>query len=130
MRAKITVADYAGNRTETEGIFAGWSDQVAFERRFGVNAAVLDQLQDAFDESGKLRADVDPTKIKTEWLAFLAWRVCRRSPAAATIDFDAWLENLAELELEVTEQPSADVIPAEGDPAVPTIATAAPQPSS
>jgi hypothetical protein len=125
MRAKIKTTDYAGNATVSEGVFAGWGDQVAFERRFGVNAAVMGRLRDAFDESGALKPDADASEIRTEWLAFLAWRVAARG-AAAGMDFDTWLESIADLELEIEETEESGGTPAE----VPTIATATPLRSS
>jgi hypothetical protein len=108
MRAKITATDYAGTVTNTEGIFAGWSDQIAFERYFGTNAAVLSTLGESFTDEGDLRADADPSKLKTEWLAFLAWRIVARAnggippqEADQRAAFEAWLEALADLDLKV-----------------------------
>jgi hypothetical protein len=127
MRARIKVTDYAGTVTELEGIFAGWSDQVAFERHFGTNAAVLSTLGESFTETGELRPDADPSKLKTEWLAFLAWRIAARANGGIPIAeadqraaFEAWLEGLADLDLAIEADEAAN----------PTSATATPLPIS
>jgi len=121
MRARIKITDHEGKTSDAEGVFAGWGDQVAFERRFGVNAAVMGRLREAFDDSGLLKPDADAGSIKTEWLAFLAWRLMARAGVAGS-SFDEWLENVADLELTVedNEEEGTEAI----EESVPTIATA------
>lgn len=123
MRARVRVTTYAGSTVEAEGVFAGWGDQVAFERRFGQNAAVMGRLRDAFDDAGGLRADADPAAIRTEWLAFLAWRLFVRA-GEAPASFDEWLEQIADLDLAVLEDSEGE------QSADPTGALATPLPSS
>lgn len=118
-RATITTTDYNGQKATAEGVFGGWSDQVAFERRFGVNATVLQRLGESFNDEGELREDADPSAIRTEWLAFVAWRVLSRTAGAP--DFEAWLEGLADLDINIKE---------DDDDEVPTTATVAQLPSS
>lgn len=123
MRARIKVVGYDGSVQESEGVFAGWGDQVAFERRFGVNAAVLSRIGSSFNADGGLADDADPAAIKSEWLAFLAYRLLVRGPAAGQ-SFDEWLEATADLEIATLDDD--DEAP-EPDP---TSATAAPLPIS
>lgn len=105
MRARIIAANMDGTKQEAEGVFAGWADQIAFERRFGLNAAVLSTLDEAFNADGTLRSAEAAGSIRSEWIAYLAWRIIRRAggevgPEAAGT-FDAWVEELDDLELHV-----------------------------
>jgi hypothetical protein len=126
MRARITVLHVDGSGDVSEGVFAGWGDQVQFERRFGVNAAVLGTLRDAFDDEGVLAKGADPASIKSEWLAYLAWRTLSRS-RVGTPPFEEWIETVDELDIQVGD--NDEEAPLEGG-AVPTIATATPLPSN
>ena len=122
MQATVKAVDFDGVKTEASGVFAGWSDQVAFERRFGVNAVILERLGEAFDDDGRLKPEADAAEIRSEWLAFLAWRVLRRS-GGTTTDFEAWVDELDELEIETREE-------GEASSEVPTTATETPRRSS
>lgn len=119
MRARIKVVGYDGSVQESEGVFAGWGDQVAFERRFGVNAAVLSRIGSSFTAEGSLADDADPAAIKSEWLAFLAFRVLVRGPAAGQ-SFDEWLEGVADLDITTLDDPD-ELEAAEPDPTIATV---------
>lgn len=119
MEATVKAVDFGGTKTEVFGVFAGWADQVAFERRFGVNAVVLERLGEAFDDEGRLRPDADATTIRSEWLAFLAWRMLKRG-GMAPADFEAWVDELDELEIITKDDEENGGESSE----VPTIATA------
>jgi hypothetical protein len=80
---------------------------------------VLTRLVDSFDDEGKLTAEADPSQIREEWVAFLAWRMLRRGPARG-VEFLDWLETVSEVSL--------DTNPEEAE-AVPTV-TAVPLPTS
>lgn len=124
MRATVKASDYAGNSVTAEGVFGGWSDQVAFERRFGVNATVLQRLGESFDEQGDLLPDADPTKIRSEWIAFVAFRVLKRDSGAELPEsFDTWVDGLADLDIDIKPEENE-----EGEAADPTSAIAAPPP--
>lgn len=127
MRAKVTATDYSGHKVSAEGVFGGWSDQVAFERRFAINATVLQRLGEAFNEDGDLLPDADPTKIRSEWMAFVAFRVLKRESTEELPDsFDAWIEALEDLDINMLESDESS----EDEPEVPTSAIALAPPSS
>jgi hypothetical protein len=96
VRLQATLSD--GRRFEAEDLYAPLSDRVAFERQFGVTAAVLSRLTDAFDKDGKLNPDTDATQIREEHVAFLSWRLLRRTAELGT--FDEFIDLAEELDIE------------------------------
>ncbi|HXF72683.1 MAG TPA: hypothetical protein VNO79_08770 [Actinomycetota bacterium] len=114
-------------RTYTHvGLFAPLADRVAFERRFGLSATVLSRLDGLLYRPGdpeveadpgllgRLRPDADPSQVREEWVAFMVWRVLRRSAAAGSAvgDFEAFLERLVDLSVEeLEESPEEDARP-------------------
>jgi hypothetical protein len=124
MRATVTATEYSGRKVTAEGVFGGWSDQVAFERRFAINATVLQRLGESFNEEGELLPGADPAKIRSEWLAFVAFRVLKRESTETLPDsFDAWIDALEDLDINVETE-------AEDEAEVPTSAIALAPPSS
>lgn len=103
MRATVTATLLDGSSQTHSGELAPLADRIAFERRYGVNAAVLGRLSQAFNDDGTLRADADATAIREEWVAFLCWRLLIRGPARG-VDFEAWLEGMDSLDLNLEDQ--------------------------
>lgn len=108
MRATVTVSMLDGSRMESSGEFAPLADRVAFEHQFGRSAVVIQLVAEQFDENGTLRPGADAASIREEWVAFLAWRMLRRGPAAGT-SFDVWLEDVEEVELRIGQEENGEV---------------------
>lgn len=94
------------------------ADRVAFERRFQVNSGELSKLGEIYDEAGRPRPGADLGAFRDEWIAFFTWRVAARHvPALAEMAFDAFVEELAEVELDTTEGEAMDPTAAAPRPA-------------
>jgi hypothetical protein len=90
-RFGITVVMDDGTKEHAEGELAPLPDRVAFERRFGLSATVMQDLD---------QDRPDPHVLREEWIAFLAWRMLWRAHATPWGDFDQWVEHI-EGEIEV-----------------------------
>lgn len=99
MRAHVTARTVDGRTFEAEGLMAPLTDRVAFERRFGVTAAVLSRIGDFFNAEGRMRPDADAAALREEWVAFIVFRILARGRAYGE-DFDRFLEEVAEVEIE------------------------------
>jgi hypothetical protein len=83
--------------------FAGYADRVMFERRFGTSSMKIEEMASLFDDQGNMRKGGDFSEIHEEWLAFLCWRAARRLlPDLIADDFDAFLEQIVDIELQGT----------------------------
>lgn len=118
MRVRVSATTIEGETYKAEGLFAPLADRVAFERHFGVTAAALQRLGDAFDEEGKLREGADPAGVREEQVAFLVWRMLRRPNGAGEQigPFEQFVESLAEIGLEQAAEEDPAVDPTEQAP--------------
>jgi hypothetical protein len=74
-----------------------FADRLAFEAQFGLSAWALD---DAHNQIFKVNEGADMRRIiHEEWLAFLAWRVLRRTTPELE-GFAAFVDTIDELEVE------------------------------
>lgn len=112
MRATVVVHMLDGGQAEAFGELAPLPDRVAFERRFGISATVLQRLGELFDDDGSLRPGADPSELREEWMAFLAWRMLHRAGAAPG-EFEPWLENVSEVELREAKEEDVTLVPTE-----------------
>lgn len=120
MRATVVVHMLDGEDAEAFGELAPLPDRVAFERRFGISATVLQRLGEMFDDDGNLKPGADPAELREEWMAFLAWRMLHRAGVVA-LEFEPWLENVAEVELrESKEEEDLALVPTETAAPLPT----------
>lgn len=102
---RVSVAMNDDAAEVAEGELAALPDRIAFEKRFGLSALVLRELD---------QENPDPRVLREEWVAFLVWRLLvRRHATKFAYDFEAWVENIAD-EIEV-----APLVPV-GVPLAPT----------
>jgi len=111
VRTAVTATLLSGATQTGEGELAPLADRVAFERHFGITAAVLSRLSEAFDDDGQLKAEADAHEIKEEWVAFLIWRLLRRVATGGVADYDSWIDDLATIGLEQLEEEVAGTLP-------------------
>lgn len=91
--------------------------EIAFERRFNLGLAEAFKSVPAFNDDGTPKRndagepeyEVDMTRIRMEWLYFLAFHAAKQST-----DFDAWVETISDIEVGGADSP---------DPSVPALST-------
>jgi hypothetical protein len=77
------------------------ADRMAFERRFGVGAAVMQPWQRLYDSNGDPVEGADLSEVREEYVNFFAWRALRRlANGQLPEDWDVFSDTVQEISTE------------------------------
>ena len=123
---QATVSFFDGTTVVGEWKPPPLGDQVAFERHFGKSVSLLNRH---FDAVGNPLPDNPPP---TEWMAFLVWASLRRQGKPVGHTFDAFVEGVEDIAMEIVvadslpeggfaEGPDGQIVEVASDPLDPAV---------
>lgn len=127
--ARVVAVMLDGDKLEAQGVYMPLADRVAFERKFDVSVLEMARLERRIDDAGQATAPVPD--LREERSAFFSWRLLHRA-GKTEADFDAFLDNVERLEIEIHKDGPVDPTgaPAAEPPAADSPAPAPPPGSS
>jgi hypothetical protein len=105
-----TMLDGRGLRAECK-TYMCTADRIAFERRFKLSSTTLSKLAPLYDEDGKPKPGADFSEVREEWTLFYGWRALARELNGQLGDFDAFCEEVDELDVHFPEKEAAEPNP-------------------